>query len=758
MFSTAFTANLYSVMTNEGPEIYRDPVQFFGMTYATETVKELAKDVLRRLAGKTDRAVHQLERTYGGGKTHAEILLRHLVHDPTALPPDSQALREILVRAEVEMDAMPRARVAALPFDYLDPAKGIEVRDPDGNLASFRFPWNAIAWQIGGDKGLETIGSNRDDERDDAPYTNVLTELFRLPEAQGLGTLILLDEVLMWAREYVGTDDDRLDRLRNFFQRLSEAVKAVNRCCLVVSLLAHQIDMMDVRGQSIMEQLYAALRRQGEVGITPIAKEDVAEVLRRRFFEPDSIRDREAFRPSVRYALQGITVLDDQTARRMNDETKRYLDSFPFHPDLIDVLYQKWTGLKAFQQARGVLQTFALALRDAEAWDPSPLVGVNVFLTVPDKIEPGKEPLSPAAQDLTNIARQQAIDDVNPDWPKIIEGELSKARRIQDDFPDLKTGREAEQAVFAIFLHSEPQPSEKARTRELMALLGHTNPDKIVLGRALERLARTSWFLDEATLQDVQATPGGDKRLPETWRYGFQFNLRAMHDSARERVEKPTVEAELENAIGKVDSLTRGAKQAGAAPHLLPGSPYDVDDDGLFRYVVVGPKAASESGRPSAEAVRYLEQYNGPDYPRKFGNAILVVAPSRDGLINARERVRDVIAWRSVKEELKQQDRNFEENAPQRAAKLEQEMREAEAAVPNAIRVAYCIVITRGMAGDVQAFKINSVPPGNKMLFQIIKEDARSRIQETPISAEALMPGGQYDLWEAGEDAHRVAD
>ena len=41
----------------------------------------------------------------------------------------------------------------------------------------------------------------------------------------------------------------------------------------------------------------------------------------------------------------------------------RFLASYPFHPDLTDVLYAKWTNLERFQRTRGVLRTFALALR-----------------------------------------------------------------------------------------------------------------------------------------------------------------------------------------------------------------------------------------------------------------------------------------------------------------------------------------------------------------------------------------------------------
>ena len=57
---------------------------------------------------------------------------------------------------------------------------------------------------------------------------------------------------------------------------------------------------------------------------------------------------------------------------------------------------------------------------------------------------------------------------------------------------------------------------------------------------------------------------------------------------------------------------------------------------------------------------------------------------------------------------------------------------------------------------ELQAFKI-TVESG-KPLFEQIKADSRSRIQDTPISAEALLPDGPYNLWRAGETSRRVKD
>jgi hypothetical protein len=71
-----FAADLYDVALQSGRRrIYEDPKEFFALTYPTSALLDLARDVVRRLAGKNQKAVRQLELTYGGGKTHTLITL-----------------------------------------------------------------------------------------------------------------------------------------------------------------------------------------------------------------------------------------------------------------------------------------------------------------------------------------------------------------------------------------------------------------------------------------------------------------------------------------------------------------------------------------------------------------------------------------------------------------------------------------------------------------------------------------------------------
>jgi hypothetical protein len=734
---SSFAADLYDVMLGRKKTLYTDPADFFALTYPTFALRELARDVIARLAGQSDKAVRQLELTYGGGKTHTLVTLYHLVNDPEHLP-DLPAVETFIKHCGI---TPPRTRVAVLPFDKLDVEKGMEVRSPSGEIRWLKNPWSVIAFQLAGAEGLRLLhAEGHDAERESAPAENLLVDLLALPARDGLSTLVLVDEVLMFAREKVGLDPAWRSRLVNFFQYLTQAVVKVDRCAMVASLLATDPGKSDTLGKEIMQEISAIFGRQREESVQPVQKDDVAEVLRRRFFTPVSISSPELFEAHVVDALKGIAALDEQTQKEGKLAEDRYRKSYPFHPELTEIFYGKWTQLEGFQRTRGILRTFALALRDAVNWDNSPLIGANVFLG-----SPLKDGLSEAARELANVAANEQYEGKKYEWFFILESELVKAREIQRDFPGLKH-REAEQAVFATFLHSQPV-TQKAQTRDLLTLLGHTRPDRIELEKALRRWADTSWYLDEAEMAMPGA--GADGSLPKAWRMGFKPNLKQMHHAALTRVGPELVETKLTVEIEKTKNrLTAGVSAAGGTAHLLPGAPKDVADDGDFHFAVLGAKAASESGKPSAEARRFLEEKTGPEAPRVNRNAVVLAVPSRDGIDLVRERIREYLAWEEVKGQLADQDLD-----PNRQAMLLGYISEARGKIPEAITQAYCIVVTVNEKNDVQAFRL-AVTDG--ALFAQIKADDRARIQDTAINAEALLPEGPYDLWREGETAHRV--
>ena len=792
-----FAADLHEVTLGQGRRpVYEEPEKFFALTYPTHALRELVRDVAGRLAGQSDKAVRQLELTYGGGKTHTLITLYHLFRDPEALP-DLPAVREF--REHVGA-GLPRAFVATLCFDKIDVERGIEgVRAPGGGTRTLRHPWSVLAFQLAGAEGLRAIhGEGGDEERETPPAEPLLVKLLEKPQARGLATLVLVDEVLMYAREKAGIDPVWRDRIEDFFQSLTQAVAKVDRAAMVASLLATDPrKQRGALGAELIAGLFDVFRRQREEGVQPVQKEDVAEVLRRRFFEPEDVRDPSAFRPHVIGVVRGLARLDDATAGEKSAAEERFCNSFPFHPDLTDVFYSRWTQLEGFQRTRGILRTLATALREAEKWDTSPLVGPSALLAAPagggerravtgasgGATVPGSTPgvsgasggtpgvagrsdvsaasgipgrpsvsgvpgsasgVSEAVRELAGVASTERAEGNRVDWAPLLEAELARARQIQDELPALREGREAEQAVIATFLHSQPI-GHKAYTPELVRMAGSRAPDAIELEKGLRRWRELSWFLDD---EDAGAEEPAAE-LPKSWRLGNRPNLRQMHDEAcRQRVSTEAVEARLEEAIRKARPLTEGASAAGVSVHLLPASPRDVGDDGSFRYVVPGPGAASESGKPSALAKRFLDEAGGPHRPRVHRNAVVLAVPSHGGLEAARAAVRALLGWDDVKKQL--QGHQVDQAQHYRLIRRHQD---ARVRVPDAVRQAYSIVVTVNERNAVHAFKL---APGAGPLFAGIKGDDRARIKETAVDAAALLPDGPYDLWRDGDDARFV--
>ncbi len=731
-----FAADLYDVKMGTAKPVYREPKEFFTLTFPASGIRALARDVAYRLAGKSDKAVRQLSLTYGGGKTHTLITEYHLHNDPRNLP-DVPAVAEF--RAEMGGLAIPKARIVVLPFDKLDVEKGMEMVCPAGTKRWLKQPWSLLAWQIAGEAGLKLLHADgKAEERESAPAENLMRALLELGVNEGGALLVLLDEALMYAHEKVRQDRGWLETLKNFFQYMTQAATKTDRCCVVASLLASDVEKNDPTGREIESELSKVFQREGEQEIQPVTKEEAAEVLKRRLFELESIKDAEKFRPQVITALQGIGKLDEATVKAGSSAEQKYLLSYPFHPELTEVFYAKWSGMPGFQRTRGILRTFALALRDAAGADRSPLIGPSVFLP-----KTGETKIPEGLRELAEVARKEAHEGAQSNWPFILDTELTKARQIEQSFEALK-GREIQQAVMAAFVHSQPI-GKTADLSELFVLLGSTNPDRITLEKALRRWVDVSWFLDESNF------PTDDKVLPKTWRLGSRPNLQQMHYAAcTDRVKTETVEALLTTWIGKTKDLTAGASAAGAKVHNLPVRPSDIEDDGEFHYAVLSPKCASTSGNPSTEARRFLEETTASDRPRVNKNAVVLAAPSRDGLDTARTAVRNYLGWEEVKEMVKGQELD-----EVRKIRLQAKIEESRSQIAEAIKNAYCIVVTQSATGDIQAFKLT---PGSEALFLTIKADSRSRIEDNPVSADALLPGGPYDLWRPGETARRVKD
>ena len=697
-----FAADLYAVRTGDAPNVYRVPDLFFDRTYATDNLKKLVRDVLRRLNGQGGTPVINVQVAYGGGKTHALIALLHLAEHGAELQIHS-TVQEFMRFSS--LDTLPQARVALLPFDKFDVKNGLLVISPDGKKRQVKTPWGALAYQLAGDEGLAKIAEHEANYV--APAQPILTELLKAPRDEDLSTLILLDEALMYMRGAVNDDPKRLGIFQDFFQGLTQAVASVDRTVIVASLISFDNAANDPTGTSVLSAIGNIFQRVRE-SVEPVVREDVSELLRRRLFEyipPETER-----RAVVNRLVESMKKLPLQASQKDSHAADRLLESYPFHPDLIEVFYQKWTQLTHFQRTRGVLRTFAIALREADGKDTTEFVGPTTLLGLDGE-------LSEAIQELV-----ETCDEGNQ-WTPILTGELERARTIQKDLP-LLTSREVEAAVLSTFLHSQPI-GQKAEWADLYLLLAHADIDVMSVEKGLSEWREASWFL---------------KENDNNWALGTTPNLTNMHVRAMARINEDQI---TEDVMKRIRDAALGRNTDEVKPHTLPHSPADIPDTPELRFVIVGPEYTAVPGEDISEALTAF-------FKRTYQNNVIVLAPENSLLAGLRQRIRRILGWQNIESG---DDMNLL-NGPQKALLL-QRKQEDQANILESIISVYSVLISVDEDGDIKA---NSLPPGTDPPFERIKTAlmAEDRLLTTSLDPDLLTPESYFDIWGEDETAKPV--
>ena len=697
-----FAADLYAVRTGDAPNVYRVPNLFFDRTYPTYNLKTLARDVLRRLAGEGGNPVITLQVAYGGGKTHALIALLHLAEHGIELQTHS-TVREFTGFSG--LDTLPRARVAILPFDKFDVKNGLSVVGPNGEKRQVKTPWGALAYQLAGDEGLAKVAEH------EAGYTTpaepILVDLLKMPQPEGLSTLILLDEALMYTRGAVDADRNRLGTLRDFFQGLTQAIGKVKHSAIVASLITAEIIADDPTSVSVLNMLEGVFRRL-EHNVEPVSRDDVSELLRRRLFE--SVPPERMRRAVVDHLVASRQRLPLREADKHQEAYDELLRSYPFHPDLIEVFYQKWTQLNNFQGTRGMFRTFALMLREAAGKDPTAFVGPGALLTT----DTG---LSDVLQELVRAC------DEGVQWTPILTGELERARNIQKDLPLLKS-REVEAAVLTTFLHSQPI-GQKAELADLYLLLAHADIDPMSIEKGLSDWREASWFL---------------KENESSWALGTTPNLTNMHVRAMARINEDQITENLEK---RIRDATLGRNTDTVAVHTLPQSPADIPDNPELHFVVAGPTWTAVPGEDVSDALAAF-------FNRTYRNTVIVLAPENARLIGLRQRIRKILAWQNIESG---DDMNLL-SEPQKALLL-QRKQEDESGMLESVISAYSVLIAVDEDGDVKA---SLLPSGSESPFERVKAALveEDRLLTTSLDPDLLTPESYFDIWGEDETAKPV--
>jgi len=625
---SVFAADLSDVVADRGPLEYRDAPTFFRKTYPTQGLVNLLAAITSRLAGQgKGEAVIQIQTPFGGGKTHSLIALYHLLSGGKGLNA-SEIVSAVLKQSQVEK--MPKTRVVTFVGTAADAVKG-------------KTPWGELAEQ------LENYALLRDnDKKRRSPGKDLLHELIG-----DKPTLILMDEIAAYAVK----GKDFSDQLMTFFQELTETVKVLPRCALVVTLPSSA--PYGEEGERALHQLQQIFGRV-EAVYTPVEGEEIYEVIRRRLFEtpPDPSEARSAADNYWEvYQRLGDDVPREVREPAYRDKLRR---AYPFHPELIDVLFERWSTFPTFQRTRGVLRLLAEIIADLYKREhPAPLIQPAHLNLAESSIR--REFLKHVGNEFEGVIAAD-IAGTNAKAPKIDREMGSEYARF-----GIASGL-ATAIFFGSFSGSEKKGMGVQRLR--LALLREGIPPAVV-GDALRRLEDELWFLhEENSIYSFSNQPNLNRVIVE--------KEEAVKD---EQITEET-RARLEKVAGNELRVT-----------LWPKVSQDVSDTRELKLAVLSLDQTRQSSGTSPFVEELLKRCGTPF--RTYQNTFLVLAPDSGEAGTLRQQVKRVLALRSIREDHSLMRQLTDDNKKT----LESKLKDTDAVIPFLMLAAYRHLVKAGEGG-----------------------------------------------------------
>lgn len=703
-----FAVNLSRAINQKGANEYRDPTLFFERTHLTRTLKGLIRDVLLTLQGQpgTNSVIH-LQTNFGGGKTHAELALYHLLHSPdkvTSVPHVAAFL------AENGLKVPEQAALAPLP------CADFSVGGHMAGGIKIQTLWGEVAYRLGGEPLYQMVQAA--DEARTAPGVDLLRQLL---VAAG-PNLILIDEMLHYVEKAAGVmvgSSTLASQTLAFLRELTEAVDEVPHSVLVASLTASRMESLEVMSEEhalfALSQMENIIRRM-EDARTPIESSEIFEIVHTRLFSHvnQATAQEVAQAYAVHYKSEPWKDLLPLEARESSYQ-ETVAKAYPFHPSIIKVLYERWGSRAKFQLTRGTLRFLAHLL--AHLWQAdrhSFAVGSLIHLSDVD--------LS------AEKVRAETIEVTGGQWESVIgtdvaasshEG-LAISQRIDQRersgvFAQHRLVQGVATSVF-MYMHSAEQskPIPQAEIRLAVARPEIANPDLVQAFSDCQ--ARLHHYYQEEGGLIFKIEPNPNKVLADE-RSNFDT------DDGRARVESIVKEVLGQSSLFKVTYFEFENSDATESGH--------VPDDNQLQMVVLSPGKTVVKAKLNAQTAATIEDV-GNNYAKRHRynrNLVLFLAADAAEIANAINRAIDWLAADSVHSNTELMARFSK--AQQQA--IEQKAMDAMRDTKGFVRRAYKTVVLPAV-NQRELFELSYVPQGKTVLEQaeeeLTKEQRRRLHQE----------------------------
>ena len=610
-----FAATLGGVFAGSARDEYLDPERFLSQTYFTQNLTQMVRDIASRMNGGQGPAVTEVQTPFGGGKTHALLTLYHLISSP------EKALKVPGVQEALGDARIPNgARV--LVFDGQEAGTEPAMKE-DG--ASVNTLWGELAYQVGvGTYGKLVIDS---DGRGEAPGNAVFRQVLK----EASPCLILLDELVSYLVKLRFSSVRRTQNLYRqtvqFLQETLQLASNVRGVCVLISLPKSRrefggLDPEQLHNElSIMEDLQPRADRVVSKR-TPINDEDIYVLMRRRLFEHVDAGAAELVADAYRQ-VYGKTPGLYEAAVSTPDYLEQQKAAYPLHPELIDVIYKKWSTVPDFPRTRATLQLLAGVV--ADQWTNRREAHAIQSAHVDLERERIRTRIVSAAGSGGGFDGVVAAD--------IVGGDAHADMQDQDRGSDYARFHISRGVATTVLMHSFGGMERRGGTPQELRLgtvAPNVGPEYVT--EVLGSLEETLWYVHRE----------GDSLSFQT-RPNIYRVIAQRADEQPQSTVADRLRTEVDGVIGTLGGF-RVIPWAGADGQI-PDNPdptiavldprYGVGESGN------GGKSADE------ERIRQLWDRLGGGL-RQWRNALVLVAPDREFWGRAEHAVREVLAYESV--------------------------------------------------------------------------------------------------------------
>jgi len=583
-----FAADLWQVFKGEAPEEYKDPDVFFRKTFLTAGLKNLLNIAEKRLKGEGGDPVIQLQTPFGGGKTHALIALYHKAKEWNS-------------------------KVIVIDGTVFDPKE--------------KTLWEEIELQLTGK--IESLKGKV------SPGREKIQALF----SKNQPLLILIDELLEYMTKASGIkvgNSNLASQSLAFIQELTIAVKTLDKSLLILTLPSSLLEHYDESAERLFQQIQHITGRMEKV-YTPVEDEEVSSVIVKRLFSNiDEKEARNNIEEFLDYA-EKEKILPEGIDKSYYRE--KFLKSFPFQPEMIDVLYKRWGSFPNFQRTRGVLRILALvvhSLKDSK----NPFIRLGDIDLKNEEIR--RELIKHIGNEFDSIL---AADITSPD-----SGSKKVDRSLGSAYSPFSFGTKCATTIFMYSFSGGPERG--ISLQELKLSCAEVSHPSSIIVEVIQKLKENLFYLSDTELF-----------------FTNQPNLNRILLVKAESIDDREIENEEKEIIK--DSLSKTQKKFEV--FIWPDKSKDIPDTKKLKLVIL--KDYSEE-----KCKEIIE--NCGDRPRVYRNTLIFLCPSEDDRISFNKFIRDKLAWQSIekdkslnltdekKKEVKNRIKKFEEDVKSRIRTL----------------------------------------------------------------------------------------